>query len=95
MLDAFRTLLWDVDLESFDLQRHAPFLVRRVLERGTWDEWRLLRKYLGMERLATIVLALPRLDPRTLAFCSVIFNRPKEDFACFNAPSSAQAPWIS
>jgi len=95
MLREFAAVLWDVDLEQFDLERHAPFLVRRVLERGTWDEWLRLRELLGLPRIESIVRALPRLDPRALAFCSAVFRRPREDFACFHAASSAQAPWIS
>lgn len=32
MLREFAAVLRDVDLEKFDLERHAPFLVRRVLD---------------------------------------------------------------
>jgi hypothetical protein len=33
----FASGLWDVDMDQFDAVRHESFLVRQVLERGTWD----------------------------------------------------------
>jgi hypothetical protein len=95
MGEEFRAVLWDVEVEDFDVEQHAGFLVRRVLEYGTWDEWRLLIKRLGFSRVGSIARDLPRLDPRALAFCSVVFRIPRETFAAFTAKQSPPAPWIS
>jgi hypothetical protein len=95
MGEEFRAVLWDVDLQQFDVEKHAGFLVRRVLEYGTWAQWKLLKQRLGAERIEQIVVSLPRLDPRAAAFCSVIFHRAPESFACFTARPFSPGPWIS
>ncbi len=94
----FKAVLWDVDLDAFDalhIEGHARFLVRRVLEHGTWDEWTRLIELLGFARVEALARALPRLEPRALAFASAVFRTPRESFACFNAKPSSPAPWIS
>lgn len=91
----FAAVLWDVDVENFDVERHAGFLVRRVLEWGTDEEWQILCERLGLARVESIAVGLPRLEPRAHAFCAEFFGRPPESFACFNAERSAPAPWIS
>jgi hypothetical protein len=91
----FAAVLWDVDLERFDLDKHAPFLVRRVLERGCWEHWRRLVALLGLKRIEEIAVSLKRLDPRAHSFCAVVFRRPLESFACSNAKPSFQGPWRS
>lgn len=95
MGEEFKAVLWDVDVEDFDVEQNGGFLVQRVLEYGTWDEWRLLIARLGFSRVEALARALPRLDPRALAFCSAVFRIPREAFACFTAKPSPPAPWIS
>lgn len=95
MAREFAAVLWDVDLDRFDLEKHAPYLVRRVLERGTWEEWRLLVKRLGLARIEEIAVSLRRLDPHAHSFCAAVFRRPRESFACYGAKPSFQAPWRS
>lgn len=88
-------VLWDVDPATVDPERHAGFLVQRVLEWGTETEWELLCSFFGPQRVEAIAAALPRLEPEALAFCARYFGRPQESFACYGATSSPRAPWIS
>lgn len=87
------SLLWDVDPEQFDLERHAGFLIRRVLEKGTWAEWRMVRAYFGDERLLGEVLRMSRLEPKALSFVAAVLGRSPESFPCFVSTPFQPAPW--
>lgn len=75
-------LFWDVDRESIDPERHAPWLVKRVLEYGRWRDWQVLVACFGKPRLAEIATSLRSLDPKALAFCEAWFQLPHSSFRC-------------
>ncbi len=61
-------LFWDTDPAGVDPERHASWLVKRVLEYGRWRDWQVLVKHYGRERLAEIASGIRSLDPRAAAF---------------------------
>jgi hypothetical protein len=95
MIEQLSAVLWDANPARLDLERHAGFIIRRVLERGTLAEWRAVRSHYGDERIEREADAMPRLDPKALRFVAVLFGRPPESFACYTSTPSQPAPWIS
>jgi hypothetical protein len=79
-------LFWDVRAGEVDPERHAAWLVQRVLEYGDWPDWQELVRYYGRERLAGIVTRLRTLEPKALAFCRVWFDLPASAFRCSSTP---------
>lgn len=75
-------LFWDVDRSMIDPEKHAPWLVKRVLEYGRWSDWQALVAHYGKPRLAEIVMKLRSLQPRALAFCHTWFQLPPNTFRC-------------
>ncbi len=75
-------LFWDVSLESIDLEANAPYVVQRVLEYGQLSDWLLLVAYYGLERIGKIAVNLRTLEPKALAFVSLMTSIPKESFRC-------------
>lgn len=51
-------LFWDVPLDSIDPFKNQRWLLERVLVRGRWEDWLLLRKHLPKAGLEEV---LPRL----------------------------------
>lgn len=88
-------LFWDVDASSINMEGHAPYIVKRVLERGQLNDWKLLQSYYGLERIAEISMGLRDLDPKALSFIATISHTPKENFRCYTERQSAQRHWIS
>jgi hypothetical protein len=76
-------LFWDIDPATLDLEEHAPFIISRVLMRGTLEDWDQLKRIYGMERLKDELVKLPYLDARTLHFCSAYFDIPSAQFRCY------------
>ena len=88
-----RTLFWDIDPDTIDYQRHARFVIERVLTRGNLDDWLELRDFYGLERIRNEALQIRCLDKVTLSFCEVVFKTPREKFRCFNTEPSLRKLW--
>lgn len=84
-------LFWDVDRNAVDLSKNAPYVVQRVLEYGRIEDWKLLLEYYGLERIVEISRKLRSLEPRALAFISVISHTPIEQFRCYATRLSTPA----
>ena len=88
MLPFSPSLFWDCDPALIDVEENRLFVIGRVLTRGLYTDWLALKQLYGVERLRHEVTRLRSLDPRTLAFCSVYFDLPKESFRCYSKTPS-------
>jgi hypothetical protein len=75
-------LFWDVDRATIDPDRHAAWLVKRVLEHGRWSDWQAVVVYYGKAGLVEIVTSVRSLDARAFAFCRAWFDLPASCFRC-------------
>jgi hypothetical protein len=86
MLEAIKHLLWDVDRETIDPQKHKKFIIERVLKFGTPKEVRwLLSKYVEAD-IIQVVKSSRNLDCKTANFWAVHFGIPLEEIRCLNMP---------
>lgn len=81
-LTAFADLFWDVPPSSIDFDIHARFVIERVLERGSVDDWLMLLDLYGKKRICEEVVHIRSLDPKSLNFLSVSFSIDKDKFRC-------------
>lgn len=88
-------LFWDVDISTFDLEKHKIHLIQKVLEYGKIQDWNLLKKYYGLETIKTVALNLRSLDAVTLSFVSTIFKIDKQEFRCYKHRQLVQNYWNS
>lgn len=89
-----RSLFWDVDYDRIDWEKNYRFVIERVLERGTFEEWQEIKRYYGLERIKEAAMQARWLDNTTLSFCSNYFRAPKEQFRCYTLKSLNPAPWV-
>lgn len=78
-----KNLFWDVDVHSIDLEKHKRFVIARVLQRGSFEDFKNLLKFYGEKTIKKEVVQIRYLDKKTLRFCSFYFDIPKEQFRCF------------
>lgn len=88
-------LFWDVDLATFNLEKHEIHMIQKVLEYGKMKDWELLKSYYGLEKIKKISLNLRSLDAVTLSFLSTIFNIDKSEFRCYKHRQLVQNYWNS
>ena len=79
-----KSLFWDVHIDSLDLEKHARFIVERVVSRGNRQDWQLLKEIYGKERIRKEAMRIRSLDPKTVSFLSVYFGMEKNEFRCCN-----------
>lgn len=78
------SLFWDVNVEELSLKNNKDFIIRRVFNRGTWDEILNLVVYYGEDTVQKSLLKAPSLRDATIHLASAFFNLKPEDFACYN-----------
>jgi len=86
-------LFWDVRVEEVCLKKHRVFVIERVLSKGTWSDFLLLKQVYGKAKIRNTVKKLRYLDTRVLHFCGVYFNVPIEKFRCYSLQQSKQTHW--
>jgi len=87
-------LFWDVDPSKLDLERSAAYIVEKVLEYGLMEDWVLLKKIYGLERIKDISLEIRYLSPIAHNFMATIFNLPLNAFRCYELRQSNKEHWI-
>lgn len=82
-------LFWDTDREQVDPEKHRSHIVQRVVERGSFEDWKRLRDHYGLDGVVSAAQSLRTLEPTALSFLSTVGNVPKESFRC-----STSKPWL-
>ncbi|MCX6351014.1 MAG: hypothetical protein NTX03_04030 [Bacteroidetes bacterium] len=84
VLGLSKTLFWDVDPYSVDINKHAKYIIDRVISRGSWEEFKIILAHYGKEKVGEYATQFRYMDKINLAFCVTYFNMPKEKFRCFS-----------
>ena len=93
--DFSKFLVWDVDLNGFDLNKYQTFFIQRVLEYGKITDWNLIKELYGMDAIKEASLNARSLDAVTLSFVSTIFNINKTEFRCYKHRQLYPTLWNS
>jgi len=72
-----------MDKAQLDLESHSCQLIQRVLEYGTFEDWRLIRSFYGLDRIVADCKKLRTLDPACLSYICLISHTNKEDYRCY------------
>ncbi|GHV64853.1 hypothetical protein FACS1894199_04070 [Bacteroidia bacterium] len=86
-------LFWDADMSDLDMDKHASYVVGRVLDYGSLSDWVLIRKYYGMEKIKEIALGIRSIERRSLALIATIVNIPQNKFRCYEQMQSKTSHW--
>jgi hypothetical protein len=89
--DFSKKLFWDTEPFEVNLDKHAAWIVERVLDYGEWSDVKLLRDYYGMEKLREIAMGLRSLEPKSLAFIATVTHTPENQFRCYELVRSKEA----
>jgi hypothetical protein len=86
-------LFWDTDREELDMEKHKAFIIARVLDYGTWDDWRLIRDYYSIEKIKETALNIRSLFPQSLSFIAAVTHTPIQEFRCYTQKQSTPRHW--
>lgn len=86
-----KRLLWDVDPDALDPERHLDFVIERVMQRGNWSAMRWLRARLPTERLVEVLDRRGhRLSARDYAYWRLVLGMPQSE----QAAGGGRPPWL-
>ena len=90
-----RKLLWDMDMQQFDLHKGRALVAERVAERGNLEDfYAMFSLYGGVKKVRDIYKnEVGSLSSRALAFICIAFNLKKEEMKCFIRQRSKAVPW--
>ena len=86
-------LFWDVDREQVDPEKHRRSIIQRVLERGSWNDWKAIKAEYTLPSIVEEARNMRCLEPTALAFVSCVGHLPKESFRCCSSRPSNLPPW--
>ncbi len=81
-------LFWDIDVETLDYDENARFVIQRVIQRGSLDDWATLKEYYGLDLIKNEIILMRDLDQKTLNFFSLYFGIDKKNFRCYTTQRS-------
>ena len=90
-----QNLFWDTDPAELDLNQYPAYVIPRVLEHGNMDDWRLLNRFYGLDKIVEVCKSLRTLDPVCLSFICAISHTNIEDYRCYHFRQSCPTPWNS
>ena len=86
-------LFWDVAADNVDLEKHRPWLIKRVLEKGRREDWITLRRLYSTEDLRESFRQLPSLERRATAFARAVLDLEQTELRCSKNRQSPNAHW--
>ncbi len=86
-------LFWDVNQQTIDYNKHARFVIERVVLFGKLVDWKELKAFYGLTKIKHEALQIKTLDVKSLNFLSLVLNEPRENFRCYEQIQSANKHW--
>lgn len=87
-MDLPKELFWDVQYprSAEEWDAHYFFVIERVLQRGTIQDWLRVKDYYGDERLQEVFRHSRSLHPRAMAFGVALYGEGARNRACSPVP---------
>lgn len=82
MIQKNRSLFWDVDIETIDIEKNANFIIERFLEYGTLEGVSWLRTFYGDARIRQFLLTkrFRIRSKKTLNYWRLMLNISSEEW---------------
>lgn len=87
-------LFWDTDVNSINPQKHKQAIIERVIERGSWNEFKELINFYGADSVIECAKKARWFSEKTMHFVSAYFDIPLEDLKCYIQKQSNQIPYL-
>jgi hypothetical protein len=89
-----KEIFWDVDYSKLDYVISANWVICRVLDRGSLDDWKEIKGHYGIDKMIDAAKNVRYLSKKTVYFLSTMYNVPLNQFRCYNLMQFQQEQWI-
>lgn len=90
-----KNLFWDVDPKELSMDKYPAYIIQRTLEYGQMNDWRIIWRYYGLDKIVEECKRMRTLDPVCLSFICTISHTKKEDYRCYHFRQSCPTHWNS
>jgi len=84
---------WDVDMDSIDYEKHARYVMEKVINGGTTDDFISVRNFYGDNRIRKEIIHTKEFGPKEVSFCCLIFKLTQKDFKFPANKPAYPEPW--
>ncbi|MCJ8210115.1 hypothetical protein MUY27_10375 [Mucilaginibacter sp. RS28] len=85
---------WDVDMDKIDYEKHARFVVEKVIDRGSFEDFIAIKTFYGNERIKHEIVNANWIGDKEIYFCCAIFNLKPTDFKCYIKKQLNPQLWV-
>ena len=79
-----KRLFWDVNTEKLNLEKDICFILERILNAGTYENFKEIIELYGYNKLKNKVVKSNNLSNKALNFASFFFSISKNQFKCYS-----------
>ena len=91
--DITPTAFWDVDFDKIDFERRGLFVMEKVANYGTWQDFINLVRFYGIDRFKQEIVKSAYLKKDVINFLCIVFDLEATDFVCYTRRQSQNLPW--
>ena len=84
---------WDVDILGLNDTSASRLIIERIFSMGDIHEMNHVIRFYGVEKVIEVLCNLPYIDPKTLNFITILFNKPHKEFRCYQRMRSKPQHW--
>lgn len=71
-----KTLFWDTDASTLDLQKSKFYVIERIVTRGNYSDWKKMLLLYNEQEIKTNVVKIKDLDPKNIKLLCFLFRHP-------------------
>ena len=79
--------LWDTPIDQINIQKHATFIIERVLEYGEREAIAWINSTYDQAMIVAVIKNSKRISPKTANFYATIYGVDPKEVACLQKPS--------
>ncbi|MFD1255608.1 DUF6922 domain-containing protein [Mucilaginibacter terrae] len=85
---------WDVDMNNIDYNKHARYVIEKVIDRGSFDDFLALKNFYGNEKIRKEIVNASWIGDKEIYFCCAIFDLEPRDFKCYIKKQLNPELWV-
>lgn len=85
---------WDVDMNNIDYDKHARYVMEKVIDRGTFDDFIAIRKFYGDKKIKKEIVEASWIGDKEIYFCCAVFDLEPKDFKCYTKKQLNPQLWV-
>lgn len=82
----FAGYFWDTEIGKIDLKNHRDYVIERVLEYGSVEAWKWLKKQYTEEEIVQVLKTSRRISLRSGKFFARYYKLDPQELLCIRKP---------